>query len=117
MSILFDSASLRNTTPATSLTSPAAFGFGVSVLDHTPRPIADILADYAPAKGTPKPFVKYVAQTTKDEAWDLGYRLTLAWDGNPRTLPLPPKNYEFGSDLRAAFLDGADAAHARMGTF
>lgn len=117
MAVIFDSAAVRNTTSATPATSPSAFGFGVSALDHTPTPLADILATYHSHPARIKPGTKPVRHTTKDEAWDLGYRLTLAWDGNPRTLPMPPKDYAFGSDIRAAFLDGAEAAHARMGTF
>ena len=114
MAILFDSAAVRN--PG-SVTSAAAFGFGVSKLDHTPRPIADILADYMPSNRGPKPFVKYVGYSTHDEAYDLGYRLTMEWDGNPATLPMPPKDYPMGVGLRGSFIDGAEAAHARRGTF
>lgn len=100
MALIFDSAAVRN--PG-STTSPAAFGFGVSKLDHTPTPLADILAAYHFHPARIKPYAKPTRHTTADEAWDLGYRLTREYPN-----ALPPAGYD--DKLRAAFLAGAEAA-------
>lgn len=95
MPVLFDSASRRN---------PSTFGSGVYRMpEHTPTPLADILAAHRahPARVTKfrpaRPF------TSTDTAWDLGYRLATEHPG-----ALPPSNYD--ETLRNAFLAGADAA-------
>lgn len=95
MPVLFDSASRRN---------PSSFGSGVYRMpEHTPTPLADILAAHRthPARVTKfrpaRPF------TSTDTAWDLGYRSNRE---NPGAMP--PADYD--DALRSAFLAGAAAA-------